>query len=294
VDSLDLNWRRLAGRIPEAAEAEASRIVRAFKGEVALTPPRSSKWGSYRWRPDLGAKIFLNRDLQPEAMLITLLHELAHAQVRSWDGIGCMPHGSEWQGRYRDLLGPFLDVPGVFSPAVVRALKNQLHKPKASCGAAPDLLRALRADSDALRVEQLPEAMLITLLHELAHAQVRSWDGVGCMPHGSEWQGRYRDLLGPFLDVPGVFSPAVVTALNNQLHKPKASCGAAPDLLRALRTDSDALRVEQLPEGCWFRLANGMEFRKGPKRRSRFACTEKKTGRTFTVHALAEATRSQE
>jgi hypothetical protein len=203
VDSLDLNWRRLAGRIPVAAEAEASRIVRAFKGELALTPPRSSKWGSYRWRPDLGAKIFLNRDLQPEAMLITLLHELAHAQVRSWDG-------------------------------------------------------------------------------------------VGCMPHGSEWQGRYRDLLGPFLDVPGVFSPAVVTALKNQLHKPKASCGAAPDLLRALRADSDAIRVEQLPEGCWFRLANGMEFRKGPKRRSRFACTEKKTGRTFTVHALAEATRSQE
>ena len=72
MNSLDLNWRRLAGRIPEAAEAEASRIVRAFKGEVTLTPPRSSKWGSYRWRPDLGAKIFLNRDLQPEAMLITL------------------------------------------------------------------------------------------------------------------------------------------------------------------------------------------------------------------------------
>ena len=114
------------------------------------------------------------------------------------------------------------------------------------------------------------------------------------MPHGSEWQGRYRDLLGPFLDVPGIFSPAVVTALKKQLHKPKASCGAAPDLLRALRADSEALRVEQLPEGSWFRLANGMEFRKGPKRRSRFACTEKKTGRTFTVHALAEATRSQE
>jgi len=196
----DRNWRRIAGRIPEASEAEVARIVRAFRGEIALTPTRSSKWGSYRWRPDLGAKIFLNRDLQPEAMLITLLHELAHAQVKAWDGLGCAPHGAEWQRRYRELIAPFLAVPGVFSPAVARALQRQLHKPKASCGAAPDLLRALRADADALR-------------------------------------------------------------------------------------------VEQLPEGTWFRLANRMEFRKGPKRRTRFACIERKTGRTFAVHPLAEAVR---
>ena len=203
VEGGERNWRRLAGRIPAAAEPEAARIVRAFRGEVALTPPRASKWGSYRWRPDLGAKIFLNRDLQPEAMLITLLHELAHAQVKAWDGLGCAPHGTEWQRRYRDLLVPFLGMDGVFSPAVARALQRQLHKPKASCGAAPDLLRALRANSDALR-------------------------------------------------------------------------------------------VEQLPEGAWFKLQNGMEFRKGPKRRTRFACTEKKSGRTFAVHPLAEAMRTDQ
>ena len=52
--------------------------------------------------------------------------------------------------------------------------------------------------------------------------------------------------------------------------------------------------MEQLPEGTWFRLDNGMEFCKGPKRRTRFACTEKKTGRTFAVHPLAEAVRSEE
>lgn len=203
MEALDRNWRRLAGRIPAAAEADAARIVRAFRGDIVLTPPRASKWGSYRWRSDLGARIFLNRDLQPEAMLITLLHELAHAQVKAWDGLGCAPHGAEWQKRYRELLAPFIALPEVFSPAVARALQRQLHKPKASCGAAPDLLRALRADSDQLR-------------------------------------------------------------------------------------------VEHLPEGAWFRLDNGMEFRKGPKRRTRFACTEKKTGRTFAVHPLAEAVRTDE
>lgn len=80
MDAHDRNWRRLTGRIPAAAEADAARIVRAFRGDIVLTPPRASKWGSYRWRSDLGAKIFLNRDLQPEAMLITLLHELSAAQ----------------------------------------------------------------------------------------------------------------------------------------------------------------------------------------------------------------------
>ncbi|MFZ9778511.1 MAG: hypothetical protein ACO3CI_09335, partial [Schleiferiaceae bacterium] len=63
MEGSERNWRRLEGRIPAAAEPEVARIVRAFRGEVALTPPRASKWGSYRWRSDLGAKIFLNRDL---------------------------------------------------------------------------------------------------------------------------------------------------------------------------------------------------------------------------------------
>ena len=139
------NWAVIAPKVPPAAHPGLEKIVRAYQGQIRLSPPRRSKWGDFRWVAGEPTRISINRDLAPEAFLITLLHELAHAQVQAWDARDHLPHGPEWQRRYRDILRPFLDH-DVFSLPVARALRRSLGQPKASCGADPDLLKALQAD----------------------------------------------------------------------------------------------------------------------------------------------------
>ena len=103
------NWAIVAPKVPPAAYSGLEKIVRAYQGQIRLAPPRRSKWGDFRWKAGGPSRISINRDLAPEAFLITLLHELAHAQVQAWDARDHLPHGAEWQRRYRDLLRPFLD-----------------------------------------------------------------------------------------------------------------------------------------------------------------------------------------
>lgn len=160
-----------------------------------------------------------------------------------------------------------------------------------------------------------PDAFLLTLLHELAHAHVEAdWQKrretaagtsgtLGRMaavltgrirrisrpaPHGKEWQLAYQRLVAPFLAA-DVFQPEVAAVLVRSMRKPKASCGADSALLAVLRPRaSHQQNVGDLPEGASFRLASGRTFVKGPRRRTRISCTEIPSGRTFAVHPLAE------
>ena len=95
-------------------------------------------------------------------------------------------------------------------------------------------------------------------------------------------------MVTPFL-AEGVFQPGVARVLEKSLCKPKASCGADPALLQVLRPKTtERPHVRDLPEGSAFRLVSGRAFVKGPRRRTRIACTEVGSGRTFAVHPLAE------
>jgi len=192
------NWAVVAAKVPAAAHPRLQRLVGAYSGRIRLAAPRKSKWGDFRWQAGQPSQISINRDLSPEAFLITLLHEFAHAQVHAWD-----PHYSS--------------------------------------------------------------------------------------PHGPEWQSRYRQLVLPFL-TPDIFPPALLTALQRSLYKPKASCGADVALLKALQADlpKRGQTVESLPPGSLFKAPSGRIFTKGPKRRTRFSCVELKTGRTFAVHPLTD------
>ena len=151
------NWSVVAARVPPAAHPQLQRIVNAYSGRIRLAAPRKSKWGDFRWQAGQASQISVNRDLSPEAFLITLLHELAHAQVHAWDPHYASPHGPEWQSRYRQLLLPFLST-DIFSASIVAALQRGLHKPKASCGADVALLKALQAGlpTRGQTVESLP------------------------------------------------------------------------------------------------------------------------------------------
>lgn len=152
------NWAIVAPKVPVEAHPRLEKIVAAYRGRIRLAPSRQSKWGDFRWRAGEMSRISVNRDLSPEAFLITLLHELAHAQVHAWDPGYRLPHGPEWQRRYRDLVQPFLQ-PAVFSEPVRLALQRSMRQPKASCGADPQLLKALnlQKESQGPTVESLAQ-----------------------------------------------------------------------------------------------------------------------------------------
>lgn len=142
-----------------------------------------------------------------------------------------------------------------------------------------------------------PYQMLVTFVHELAHYTVyKNHPKRHLEPHGEEWKQTFTQLLLPYLR-PDIFPEDVIVALKKHLQHIKASSTADANLAKVMKrydiNDSNTLTVEDLPEGAVFQLANGMRFKKGPKRRTRYQCECLDNGRTYSVSGMAEVIRSK-
>jgi len=141
-----------------------------------------------------------------------------------------------------------------------------------------------------------PYAFLTTLLHEIAHAA--TWErherqrryGRRVRPHGAEWQAEFASLLEPVVTL-GVLPEDVNRALTRSLARPTAATCSDRELLLALSrydsVDPRLVRVEEIVEGGWFRLASGAVFRAGRTLRTRRQCFAVPTGAEYRVHGLA-------
>lgn len=138
-----------------------------------------------------------------------------------------------------------------------------------------------------------PYQMLITFVHELAHYTVYvNYPRRRLEPHGEEWKQTFARLLLPYLK-PEIFPDDVIQALRKHLLHIKASSTADANLAKVLKrydakTAEPSATVDSLPEGAVFCLQNGMRFRKGPKRRTRYHCECLDNGKTYAVSGLAE------
>ena len=139
-----------------------------------------------------------------------------------------------------------------------------------------------------------PYQMLVTFVHEFAHYAVYMlYPKKRLEPHGAVWQLTFAQLLQPYLK-PEIFPPDVLEALKQHLHHIKASSTADHNLAKVMKrydtnpTGEQTLTVDDLPEGTVFQLKNGMTFRKGPKKRTRYQCVCLDNGRTYSVSGLAE------
>jgi len=136
-----------------------------------------------------------------------------------------------------------------------------------------------------------PQAFLLTLIHEIAHMHAYEFFGNRIKPHGKEWKQVFATIADPFL-AKHIWLPDVEHALKKYFRNPKASSGADSNLVRVLSNydENQDLTLEDISEGDLFLLAsrNRRWFKKGPKRRTRFLCTEIETGRDFTIHGLAK------
>ena len=142
-----------------------------------------------------------------------------------------------------------------------------------------------------------PYQMLVTFVHEYAHYLVYTqWPGHRLEPHCKEWKQVFAEQLLPYLRN-DIFPEDIIVALQRHLQHIKASSSADLNLAKVMKRydtkDSDTLTVEDLHEGTVFTLNNGMRFKKGPKRRTRYQCECLDNGRTYSVSGLAEVMRNR-
>jgi len=137
-----------------------------------------------------------------------------------------------------------------------------------------------------------PYAFLTTLLHEVAHAATweRHRPRRRLRPHGPEWKQEFSAVLAPVVAA-GVFPDELAVAVTRSLWNPAAATCSDRELLLALarydRPPEGRVRVEDLPDGAWFRIDGRHLFRAGRIVRTRRRCFEVGTGREYRVHGLA-------
>ena len=135
-----------------------------------------------------------------------------------------------------------------------------------------------------------PYRFLITLVHEIAHFEAYTTYGKLIKPHGPEWKSIFQQLMLPFIR-PEVFPNDVLPLLAMHFKNPKASSDSDPVLslkLKQFDAPNGKTFIFDVPEGSTFRSSNGKVFRKGPKRRTRFECTELASGRLYVFNPNAE------
>lgn len=150
----------------------------------------------------------------------------------------------------------------------------------------------LRPHRITVNADLNPYAFLTTLLHEVAHAATweRHRPRRRLRPHGPEWKQEFSAVLAPVVTA-GVFPDELAAAVTRSLWNPAAATCSDRELLLALarydRPPEGRVRVEDLPDGAWFRIDGRHLFRAGRIVRTRRQCFEVGTGREYRVHGLA-------
>lgn len=133
---------------------------------------------------------------------------------------------------------------------------------------------------------------LVTLLHELAHLLTFEQHGNRAEAHGREWKTNYSNLLRKFIDKK-VFPADIEKALQQSVINPAATANGEVQLIMVLRKYDAKKRegychVAELPAGSFFQTDDKKLFQKGEKRRSRYTCTEIKTGLKYSFSPVYE------
>ncbi|MES2516542.1 MAG: SprT-like domain-containing protein [Bacteroidota bacterium] len=135
-----------------------------------------------------------------------------------------------------------------------------------------------------------PYSFLVTYIHEVAHLQTFKQYGNKPEPHGKEWKRHFRETFQPLLK-PEILPDELLFSLVEYLKNPAATTQGAKPLMMALRqfdtnVDVDSIVLTNLQSGENFEL-NGRIFTKGELRRTRFLCTDRKSGKRYVISSTA-------
>lgn len=155
-DSFLLNLKR---HIPEEAGVMVWGLIKEYNFSLTITNERITKNGDYRM--PIGRteqhKISVNGTLNPNAFLVTLLHEIAHMYAFDKYGKRIKPHGIEWKKTFVSIAKPFLEKK-IWPEDVTRVLIDYFRNPKASSAGDLNLTRVLRKydKTNDLYLEDVP------------------------------------------------------------------------------------------------------------------------------------------
>lgn len=155
----------LRRHIPEQAVEKVYGWITHHNLQLKITRERKSKQGDYR--PPVNQpyhRISINKNLNPYAFLITLMHEIAHLEVWNCYKNNVRPHGKEWRKAFQELMKPFLSE-SVFPGELLPVIQYHLTKGYASTNSDIQMTRAL-LDYDgegSMLVEDIPEMQIFSL-----------------------------------------------------------------------------------------------------------------------------------
>jgi hypothetical protein len=144
--------------------------------DFIVSKSRHSKLGDYRYSPQKGHQITVNRNLNSYAFLVTYLHEVAHLLTYLTYKNKVLPHGEEWKNSFRSVFEPILEI-GLLPEELIKVLKSYLVNPSAtSTGHGPlvDVLKTYDASNSSITLHALPENQLFLLKNlELIKGKLR-------------------------------------------------------------------------------------------------------------------------
>lgn len=132
-------------------------------------------------------------------------------------------------------------------------------------------------------------SFLITLLHEMAHAEVHFGYKRRMAPHGKAWKDAYRQLAQKYI-LADIFPENLKFVYLNYLINPQASSTTFVPLVEALRefdADKGGTLISSLKPDTIFRFNGGKLFRMGEKLRKRYRCICLDNNRTYLFNPLA-------
>ncbi len=136
-----------------------------------------------------------------------------------------------------------------------------------------------------------PYSFLITTIHEFAHLQTWNKHRHRVKPHGPEWKQHFKELMTPFLKL-NIFPADINGAIDSYMENPAASSCTDLHLFRTLKAydkaKDNALTVEALEDGHFFKLKNGRSFQRIEKIRKRYKCMELSSKRMYLFNPIAE------
>ena len=144
--------------------------------DFIVSKSRHSKLGDYRFSPQKGHQITVNRNLNSYAFLVTYLHEVAHLLTYLTYKNKVLPHGEEWKNSFRTIFEPILEE-DLFPDELINVLKSYLVNPSAtSTGHGPlvDVLKTYDASNSSITLHALPENQIFLLKNlELIKGKLR-------------------------------------------------------------------------------------------------------------------------
>ena len=133
--------------------------------DFIVSKSRDSKLGDYRYSPQKGHQITVNRNLNSYAFLVTYLHEVAHLLTYLTYKNKVLPHGEEWKNSFRTIFEPILEE-DLLPDELINVLKSYLVNPSAtSTGHGPlvDVLKTYDASNSSITLHALPENQIFLL-----------------------------------------------------------------------------------------------------------------------------------